>query len=132
MRKVPTVWAIVSAGLLGEVPKQEALFSNSHISEWIVNLAGGELLCDVEAFWACRAKYPDIKLHVHHDATGRSTFEVGKDAKLMLFYASYFNPDLGRAVYFILNLRALPGSGSAEATARALAVCLEDMRMYKM
>ena len=126
------MWAIVSAGLLGEVPKQQALFVKSHISEWIVNLAGGELLCDVQAFWACRAKYPDIKLHVHHDATGRSTFEVGKDAKLMLFYASYFNPDLGRAVYFILNLRALPGSGSAEATARALAVNLEDMGLYKI
>ena len=90
------------------------------------------MLREVDAFWACRAKYPDIKLHVHHDATGRSTFEVGKDAKLMLFYASYFNPDLKRAVTIILNLRALPGSGSAAATARALAVNLEDMGLYKI
>ena len=132
MRNVPKVWAIVCAGLSGEVPDVETLFTQSHISEWIIDLAGGEMLREVDAFWACRAKYPDIKLHVHHDATGRSTFEVGKDAKLMLFYASYFNPDLKRAVTIILNLRALPGSGSAAATARALAVNLEDMGLYKI
>ena len=130
MRDVPKVWATVATGLLGKVPDPKSLFSKGHITEWIIDMHSSELLVDINAFWAYRAKYPDAQLHMIHDATTRKTYEIGRDAKLMNYLASYFNTDLKKAVYFILSMRALPGSGSAAATARGLAVSMADTGAY--
>ena len=128
VRDVPKVWTIVQTGLTGTVPPAETMFTHSHIHEWIVEMSSRELLVNISNFWALKSKYDDLQVHVHHDATSRKAFEVGKDAKLMQFQVSYFDPDLKKAVSFILHLRPLPGSGSAKANAQALAICLSDMQ----
>ena len=130
MRKAPAVWATCYTGLLGEAPNPKSLFTKGSITRWIIDMHSGELLSDINAFWAYRAKYPDAKLHVIHDATMRKTYEIGRDAKLMNYLVSYFNADLKKAVYFILSMRALPGGGSAAATARGLAVSMADTGAY--
>ena len=130
MRKVPAVWATCHTGLLGEAPDPKSMFTKGSITRWIIDMHSGELLSDINAFWAYRAKYPDAKLHVIHDATTRKTYEIGRDAKLMNYVISYFNADLKKAVYFILSMRALPGGGSAAATARGLAVSMADTGAY--
>ena len=127
VRNVPKVWAVVQAGLTGMVPEKDSLFTSSHIDEWIRDLSSAELLVEINKFWELKRAFPDLQLHVHHDATTRKAFEVGKHAKLMQYLVSYFNPYVGKAVTFLLSMRPLPGSGSAKATAEALAVCLGDM-----
>ena len=130
LRDVPKVWATCYAGIVGEPPDEKVLFTRGNLADWIVELGSAELQAQMEAFWAVREKYPGTVLHVHHDATTRKAFEIGSDAKLMLYIASYFNPDENKAVSFILSMRALPGGGSAAATARGLVVCLADMGLY--
>ena len=98
-------------GIFGEVPDPKTLFTKSHITDWIVDMHSAELARDISDFWAYRAKYPDAQLHIIHDATTRKTREIGKDAKLMNYLASYFDTDLKKALYFILSMRALPGGG---------------------
>jgi hypothetical protein len=130
VRKVPQVWATCYTGLVGEAPDPKALFTKGNLSDWIIDMSSAELLGDIDDFWAYHAKYPDAKLHIIHDATTRKTYEIGRDAKLMNYLASYFNTDLKKAVYFILSMRALPGGGSAAATARGLAVSMADTGAY--
>jgi hypothetical protein len=132
MRKAPAVWATCYTGLFGEAPDPKSLFTKGSITRWIVDMHSGELLGDINAFWAYRAKYPDAQLHVIHDATTRKTYEIGRDAKLMNYLVSYFNTDLKKAVFFILSMRALPGGGSAAATARGLAVSMADTGAYAL
>ena len=127
LRNVPKVFAVAQTGLLMRPPKQDELFSKTHLAQWLIELSASHLRQEIDTFWSVRVKFPEIQLHIGHDATERTTREVGKSAKLMQYYASYFNPDCKQAVKFIVSLRALPGSGSAPATARALAVILSDM-----
>jgi hypothetical protein len=68
---------------------------------------------------------------VHHDGTRRADRKVGKHGELMQFVASYFHPGKGHAVSFILSMRFTVG-GSAAHTARALAVALSDMGIYRI
>ena len=109
--RVAHVWAIVQAALTGELPAEEALFTSRHVSDWIVQMSSAEFLESINAFWEVRKKYPDVKLHIHHDATERPAREIGKHAKLTAYLASYFDPDEQRARALLLSLRPLPGSG---------------------
>lgn len=130
IRDVPKVVTDMLVTLTQKVPKEEELITHSKISGWICNLASAEMLKDWADFWDVRREFPTTVLHIGHDGTRRTDRRLGRHGELMQFRASYFNPRLSRAVSFLVSLRFTVG-GSAEHTARALAVCLQDGGVYR-
>mmetsp|Transcript_32484 Transcript_32484/g.85275 ORF Transcript_32484/g.85275 Transcript_32484/m.85275 type:complete len:1051 (-) Transcript_32484:158-3310(-) len=134
IRDVPKVLVDVLVALTQEMPKAEQLLTHSHISDWICELAAEDALDDWAEFWSVRRQFgPLIVLHVGHDGSRRSDRKLGRHGELMQFIASYFNPRpaVNRAVEFSLSFRFTVG-GSAQHTARALAVTLADGGLYKI
>ena len=130
IRDVPKVFAVVWTAIFKRPPPDGALFGHSHISEWMTDLGAAGLQADIAAFWRCREKWGDVKLHVHHDGTGRADRVLGNHAHLMAFVASYFDPDLNRAVWFVLSMRFCVG-GSADQTAHGMMVSLADLGLLR-
>ena len=130
IRDVPKVFAVVWTAIFRQPPPADALFGHSNISEWMTDLGAAGLQADIAAFWQCREKWGDVKLHVHHDGTGRVDRTLGDHAHLMAFVASYFDPGLDRAVWFVLSMRFCVG-GSADQTAHGMLVSLADLGLLR-
>ena len=130
IRDVPKVFTVIWTAIFKSPPPKEALFGHSHLNEWMTDLGAAGLQADIAAFWRCREKWGDVKLHVHHDGTGRVDRTLGDHAHLMAFVASYFDPGLDRAVWFVLSLRFCVG-GSADQTAHGMMVSLADMGLLR-
>ena len=77
------------------IPKQR-VYTHAQISTWVQLLAGAALKRDLDAFRACRELHPHIMLHISHDATSRRDKFEGKRGHLMDYFASYYDPELGR------------------------------------
>ena len=133
IRDVPKVLTEVYVLMYQRAPHADMLLTHSHIREWIVEQSACDQAARINSFWACRRAHGDrVRLHVHHDGTRRVDRTLGdRQAELMAFIASYFDPGAGHAVQFVLSLRFLIG-GSAAIVAQALAVCLADIGLYKI
>ena len=126
IRAVPKAFAVIWNAIHRRAPPADALFGHSAIAEWISDQGAAGLQKDIAGFRACRNKWGDTKLHVHHDGTGRVDRALGDHAHLMAFVASYFDPGLDRAVWFVLSMRFVVG-GTADQTAHGLLVSLADL-----
>lgn len=131
IRDVPKLLLDVIVMLTQQVPEENELITHSKIGEWLCDLAAGDLLNDWAEFWSVRREFgPTVVLHVGHDGTRRSDRQLGRKGELMQLRASYFNPRLNKAVSFLLSMRFIVG-GSAQHTARALSVNLQDGGLYR-
>ena len=112
------------------LPREDELFTHSKIKSWVCGLFAADIVADINQFWEAREKYGEsVQGHIFHDGTRRTDPEVGHHGELMQFIFSYFHPGLQRGVWFVLSFRFTVG-GSAAQTARALAVCLQDVGLH--
>ena len=113
-RDVPKALVDAYVLILQRVPREEELFTQFKIKDWICELYAGDMIQQLNRFWKCRVDYcPSVQLHIFHDGTRRTDRVVGHHGELMQLVASYFHPRLGRATWLVLSFCFIVGGSAA-------------------